>query len=93
MHTHTHTHTHRITEMLKNALYLADIQFSNLLRVITDLGKDEIYLLFELFDLDASGVIEFSEFYLLMCILIATKVRLNHNLLHTTGIFICIYNV
>ena len=45
------------------------------MKVITDLTQTEILFLFELFDLDASGILEFGEFYLMVCILIATKVR------------------
>jgi Ca2+-binding EF-hand superfamily protein len=53
--------------------FLDDIQFGCILSYATNLQKHEISSIFELFDLDASGRIEFDEFYLLVCILIAAK--------------------
>ncbi|KAK2144246.1 hypothetical protein LSH36_775g00040 [Paralvinella palmiformis] len=61
---------------------LNDIQFSNLMKVITDLTQTEILFLFELFDLDASGILEFGEFYLMVCILIATKDNIMKGFIH-----------
>jgi Ca2+-binding EF-hand superfamily protein len=38
-----------------------DIQFECLLLEATDLRKNEIYKIFDLFDLDGSGSVEFDE--------------------------------
>ncbi len=40
----------------------------------TDLKESQAYKVFDVFDLDRSGTVEFDEFYLLVCILIAVKV-------------------
>lgn len=53
---------------------LDDIQFLAFLQSVTDLSEKQIYLLFDTFDVDRSGSIEFDEFYLLFCMLVAIKV-------------------
>eukprot|EP00771_Trimastix_marina_P000094 gnl/Trimastix_PCT/1099.p2 GENE.gnl/Trimastix_PCT/1099~~gnl/Trimastix_PCT/1099.p2 ORF type:complete len:163 (+),score=52.24 gnl/Trimastix_PCT/1099:187-675(+) len=55
---------------------LDDIQFLAFMKETTDLSEKEIYIVFDMFDVDASGSIEFDEFYLLACMLIAIK---DHN--------------
>eukprot|EP00948_MAST-09A_sp_MAST-9A-sp1_P000018 g18.t1 len=52
---------------------LDDIQFLSLLKGLTDLPDNQIYRVFNMFDVDDSGTIEFDEFYLLVCMLIAIK--------------------
>eukprot|EP00699_Malawimonas_sp_californiana_P001973 EC716455.1.p1 GENE.EC716455.1~~EC716455.1.p1 ORF type:complete len:185 (+),score=17.93 EC716455.1:52-606(+) len=52
---------------------LDDIQFLAYLQSCTDLSEKQIYLLFDTFDVDRSGSIEFDEFYLLFCMLVAIK--------------------
>ena len=42
---------------------------------VTDLNSYNIYRVFDMLDVDGSGEIDFDEFYLLMCILIAVKVN------------------
>ena len=44
------------------------------MRVVTDLSKDKIYAVFDMLDVDHSGLLDFDEFYLLICILIAVRV-------------------
>eukprot|EP00842_Homolaphlyctis_polyrhiza_P003502 jgi/Hompol1/4152/HPOL_006949-RA len=52
---------------------LDDVQFQCILSHATDLKESQIYKIFDLFDLDGSGSVEFDEFYLLICILVAMK--------------------
>jgi len=53
----------------------ADVQFSYFLRNITNLNPKELEIIFHLLDVDHSGEIEFDEFYLFFCILVANKVH------------------
>jgi Ca2+-binding EF-hand superfamily protein len=39
----------------------------------TDLTKSQIYKVFDMLDVDCSGTLDFDEFYLLVCILIAVQ--------------------
>lgn len=41
----------------------------------TDLSQDKIYAVFDMLDVDHSGLLDFDEFYMLLCILIAVRVR------------------
>ncbi|KAI8804665.1 hypothetical protein BJ742DRAFT_447328 [Cladochytrium replicatum] len=50
---------------------LDDIQFKAFMMAVTDLKERQIYQVFDIFDLDRSGSVEFDEFYLLLCILVA----------------------
>ena len=56
------------------------------MRAVTDLSKDKIYAVFDMLDVDHSGMLDFDEFYLLICILIAVRVSciicLTHALHH-----------
>ena len=45
----------------------------------TDLSRSQIYRVFDMLDVDGSGEMDFDEFYLLACILVAIKVKLNHS--------------
>ena len=40
----------------------------------TDLSKNKIYRVFDMLDVDQSGFIDFDEFYVLVCILLAVRV-------------------
>ncbi len=44
------------------------------MQVTTDLSKSKIYRVFDMLDVDRSGMIDFDEFYLLLCILLAVRV-------------------
>lgn len=46
------------------------------MKFVTDLTKNQIYTVFKKLDINRSGLIEFEEFYLIICILIAIKVSL-----------------
>ena len=61
----------------------ADIQFYCFMRSVTDLKKGQIYKVFDMLDVDRSGLLDFDEFYLLICILVAIRVR--------PSLFICVY--
>ncbi|XP_077992178.1 EF-hand calcium-binding domain-containing protein 9-like [Glandiceps talaboti] len=50
-----------------------DIQFYAFMHQSTDLNKHRIYKVFDMLDVDGSGQIDFDEFYLLICILIAIQ--------------------
>ena len=43
------------------------------LKTVTNLTETQSYKIFDLFDLDQSGGVEFEEFFLLTCILVAVK--------------------
>ena len=45
----------------------------------TDLSKDQIYRVFDMLDVDNSGLLDFDEFYLLVCILLAVRVWQSQN--------------
>ena len=51
-----------------------DVQFYAFMRSATDLSKEKIYKVFDLLDVDRSGLMDFDEFYLLICILVAMNV-------------------
>jgi len=52
---------------------LDDIQFLAFLKMASDLSEQQIYKVFDLFDVNSSGDIDFNEFYLLTCMLVAIK--------------------
>ncbi|ORY49904.1 EF-hand [Rhizoclosmatium globosum] len=52
---------------------LDDVQFHAFMSIATDLTEKHIYKVFDIFDLDRSGSVEFDEFYLLTSILVAIK--------------------
>ena len=53
---------------------ILDIQFFAFMHIVTDLNKKAIYRLFDMLDVDRSGLIDFNEFYILICILLAVRV-------------------
>lgn len=63
----------------------ADIQFYCFMRSVTDLKKGQIYKVFDMLDVDRSGLLDFDEFYLLICILVAIRVR------PSLFVYICLY--
>ena len=56
---------------IHNEKVLNDVQFWAFMKTATDLTKNQIYKVFDMLDVDRSGAIDFDEFYLLICILIA----------------------
>eukprot|EP00769_Ergobibamus_cyprinoides_P000717 gnl/Ergobibamus_cyprinoides/1726.p4 GENE.gnl/Ergobibamus_cyprinoides/1726~~gnl/Ergobibamus_cyprinoides/1726.p4 ORF type:complete len:103 (+),score=39.93 gnl/Ergobibamus_cyprinoides/1726:104-412(+) len=52
---------------------LDDVQFTAFMLEATTLRESHILQVFDLFDIDSSGFLEFDEFYLLCCMLIAAK--------------------
>jgi Ca2+-binding EF-hand superfamily protein len=60
---------------------LDDLQFNCFMRNATDLNDKEILCVFDMLDVDDSGSIEFDEFYLLVCMLIAIKDGVQKNFL------------
>ena len=52
---------------------LDDVQFVAFMSMSTNLNEQDIYKVFDMFDVDHSGSIEFDEFYLLICMLVAIK--------------------
>ena len=61
---------------------------------VTDLSHDQIYKVFDMLDVDRSGLIDFDEFYLLVCILISINVSLYpvlNTYLYTHTIYIYTY--
>lgn len=46
------------------------------MQTATDLSKSKIYCVFDMLDVDHSGMLDFDEFYLLICILLAVRVRI-----------------
>eukprot|EP00899_Mesostigma_viride_P002333 jgi/Mesvir1/120/Mv07788-RA.1 len=53
-----------------------DIAFRSFMCCATDLSEAKINHVFEMFDVDGNGFIDFDEFYLLVCMLVAIK---HHN--------------
>jgi Ca2+-binding EF-hand superfamily protein len=52
-----------------------DIQFLAFMKSVTDLNQRQIYKVFDMLDVDGSGLLDFDEFYLLVCILVSVQVR------------------
>ena len=52
---------------------LNDVQFCAFAKSVSDLSETRIYKVFDLIDVDGSGSIDFNEFYLFLCILIAAQ--------------------
>ncbi|XP_072369070.1 EF-hand calcium-binding domain-containing protein 9-like [Scyliorhinus torazame] len=68
---------------------LNDVQFFHFLRCVTDLSNGQIKTTFNMFDWKASGEIGFDEFYMLICIIIANKDKMEQQFLyrHSRSIF------
>lgn len=54
-------------------MILLDLQFEVFLKSATDFNDMKVAMVFDMLDVDSSGIIDFDEFYLLVCILIAVK--------------------
>lgn len=52
----------------------SDLQFEIFMQNVTDLSEDKITNVFDMLDVDHDGVIDFDEFYLLICIMTSFKV-------------------
>mmetsp|Transcript_26680 Transcript_26680/g.43628 ORF Transcript_26680/g.43628 Transcript_26680/m.43628 type:complete len:213 (+) Transcript_26680:84-722(+) len=60
---------------IRNEGQIDDVQFLAFMQASTDLPESQIYKVFDMFDVDDSGYVEFDEFYLLFCMLVAIKDR------------------
>ena len=65
---------HKISVHAAATVFSVDIQFYAFMHSATDLSKDQIYRVFDMLDVDNSGLLDFDEFYLLVCILLAVRV-------------------
>lgn len=64
-----------------NILFLfIDILFYQFMKRTTDMTQDMIYKIFDMLDFDGSGQIDFNEFYVIICILVAVKVNFEPSL-------------
>eukprot|EP00162_Nutomonas_longa_P003405 comp14131_c0_seq1/m.20117 comp14131_c0_seq1/g.20117 ORF comp14131_c0_seq1/g.20117 comp14131_c0_seq1/m.20117 type:complete len:193 (-) comp14131_c0_seq1:21-599(-) len=61
---------------------LDDIQFLSFIKTNTDLSEAKSYGLFDIFDIDGSGSVDFDEFYLMVAMLIAVKDNEEKRFLH-----------
>ena len=72
-------------------LYL-DIQFVAFMQSATDLSKTKIYRVFDMLDVDHSGLIDFDEFYILICILLAVRVSRCFVVVFGGCLFVCLFS-
>ena len=68
---------------------LNDVQFCAFMKTATDLNTNQIYKVFDMLDVDGSGAMDFDEFYLLICILIAVQDKVKKNL-YTDILALCL---
>ena len=61
---------------------LNDVQFCAFMKTVTDLDVKQIYKIFDMMDTDRSGTIDFDEFYLLICLLIAVKDKVEKHFIY-----------
>ena len=61
---------------------LNDVQFCAFMKTATDLNTNQIYKVFDMLDVDGSGAMDFDEFYLLICILIAVQDKVEKNIIY-----------
>lgn len=61
---------------------LNDVQFCAFMKTATDLSTNQIYKVFDMLDVDGSGSMDFDEFYLLICILIAVQDKVEKNFIY-----------
>ena len=64
-----------MNEIITSSNCSLDIQFLAFMKSVTDLNQRQIYEVFDMLDVDGSGLLDFDEFYLLVCILISVQVR------------------
>ncbi|XP_003387680.1 PREDICTED: EF-hand calcium-binding domain-containing protein 9-like [Amphimedon queenslandica] len=58
---------------IRTDMTMDDVQFEVFLKSVTDLSSEKVYRVFDMLDVDCSGVIDFDGFYLLVCILVSIK--------------------
>ncbi|RMX51813.1 hypothetical protein pdam_00021959 [Pocillopora damicornis] len=63
-------------------MVLNDVQFCAFMKTATDLSTNQIYKVFDMLDVDGSGAMDFDEFYLLICILIAVQDKAEKNFIY-----------
>lgn len=70
-------------------MVLNDVQFCAFMKTATDLSTNQIYKVFDMLDVDGSGAMDFDEFYLLICILIAVQDKAEKNFIyrHSRAVF------
>lgn len=56
------------------SVFYLDILFYQFMKRATDMKQGMIYKIFDMLDFDGSGQIDFNEFYVIICILVAVKV-------------------
>ena len=61
---------------------LNDVQFCAFMKTATDLSTNQIYKVFDMLDVDGSGSMDFDEFCLLICILIAVHDKVEKNFIY-----------
>ncbi|XP_044182048.1 EF-hand calcium-binding domain-containing protein 9-like [Acropora millepora] len=61
---------------------LNDVKFCAFMKTATDLNTNQIYKVFDMLDVDGSGAMDFDEFYLLICILIAVQDKVEKNFIY-----------
>lgn len=54
---------------------MSDVQFLAFMQRTTDLSKRKIYRIFDMLDVEHAGLLNFDEFYILICIMLAVRVR------------------
>lgn len=57
-------------------IFITDILFYQFMKRATDMTQIMIYKIFDMLDFDGSGQIDFNEFYVIICILVAVKVSI-----------------
>ncbi|XP_062404525.1 EF-hand calcium-binding domain-containing protein 9-like [Sardina pilchardus] len=72
-----------------NTNTLNDVQFAHFMREVTTFGEKEIMMTFDMLDWNASGVIGFQQFYMLVCILLSSQHRVEKNFIfrHSRPVF------
>ncbi|XP_062507241.1 EF-hand calcium-binding domain-containing protein 9-like [Corticium candelabrum] len=67
---------------VRNEMAIDDVQFLAFMKSVTDLSERHIYKVFDTLDVDCSGLMDFDEFYLLVCILIAVKDKMEKEFIY-----------
>ncbi|KAJ7984027.1 hypothetical protein DPEC_G00367660 [Dallia pectoralis] len=60
-------------------IFEGDVQFYHFMHHVTDLKKKEILMTFNMLDWNASGEIDFDQFYMLVCILLCSEYNVEKN--------------
>ncbi len=72
--------------------FTLDVQFVAFMQLATDLSKTKIYRVFDMLDVDHSGLIDFDEFYILICVLLAVRVRVRELHFFLYGSYIGVFH-